>query len=237
MNIQKLRFRLTNFKERKLFTFENYQLLYLDKYTYRERIDTSHIEEDISKLIPDIPLTKYNIKPFFCNITLPYEESQYKISELLCYIYASINSNFEIIKGKHNSFSKTHFWLDNGEIVYSPGLGIITSKEMFESEFRPITVIHNDEINSILKNYNPLDKFYQNSDPDFSINYINNIREEFNKNIEQTFEINDELKKWAREDYFAPMRSALTRQRKYLTKSSQILAHPDIPEDLTQDIE
>lgn len=237
MNIQKLRYGLTDFTERKLFVSENYQLLEQDHYGYRQRSDVTRIQEDIREFMPNIPETKQHITPTFCDILVPYEENQYPLSELLCFIYGSINPTFDIVKGKCKSFSKDHFWLDNGTLVYSPGLGIITSKETFNTVFTPNMIIANESIDNYLRENNNLAQFYKAKDPNFSIDFINKIRDEFNKKVEASFEITEELKKHARDDYFAPMRSALTKQRKYLIKTSHILAHPNIPEEFVKDIE
>lgn len=242
MKIENLRYKLIERDFKKGFEFQIgrplYEIMKLCEYRYSYRLDVKHIKEDINEeYIPEIPATNKDIAESFNPYEVPYKESYFKISELLCFIYGSINSDFNIARGKLKSTFKKHFWLENEDIVYSPGLQIITKKDRFYTEFVPKKIILNGDIDDYLISKNNLAKFYSSNDSNFSVDFITRIKEEFNRRVNATYEINDDLKSKARKEYFKLMRSALTRQRQYLVNNTPIiLSHPDVPKKLVDDI-
>ena len=115
MSLSKLRYSLTNHKEKIIFTYENEKLLIhpsVNDYDLLRRL------EDDLKLMPKIKKTIDDIDIKFYRYD--YNEEIYSKDELLSFILASINNEWDVIKGINFSTGKTHFWLQKDNIVYDP---------------------------------------------------------------------------------------------------------------------
>ena len=94
------------------------------------------IKDDI-ELMPEIEKTLDDIDIKF--YTVGYKEELYYKSELLAFIYASINSEWDIIEGFDTNKGLFHFYLQKDNTIYDPSLALITSKEIYSKTFKQFT--------------------------------------------------------------------------------------------------
>ena len=129
--------------------------------------------------------------------TAGYDEGLYDLSELLCFLYASINENWDIIIGEERATGKKHYYLMTGNIVYDPSLEVIASSERYSRYYENLRVIKNGDIQQYLKDKDNLDKFYNSKrrirflprpQTDFSSRFIENFINDFNQNVNKQFE-------------------------------------------------
>ena len=105
---------------------------------------------------------------------LNYREDVFCKSELLAFIFASIDTDWNVIKVINKYTERTHFWLCNGDIVYDPSLAlaIVTNKDIYQNYFVSLIEMKNSNIFDYLHNKNNLYKFYNN-------NFLNQITQIF----------------------------------------------------------
>ena len=182
MSLSKLRYSLTNHKEKIIFTYENEKLLIhlsVNDYDLLRRL------EDDLKLMPEIKKTIDDVDIKFYRYD--YNEEIYSKDELLSFILASINKEWNVAKGINLTNGKSNYWLQKDNIVYDPSLAIITTEEIYSKNFKKTKEIKNEDVYSYLKENNNLWKFYQKGmlekfkvkrEPNFSISFIEKIRKE-----------------------------------------------------------
>ena len=172
MSIENLRYSLTEHMKRVLFTYENFKLLVIPEFFYLDLI--RQIDDDI-ELMPDILNTIDDCEIKFYKYD--YNEKVFLKSELLAFIFASINDCFDICKCFDINSGKYHYCLKNGDVIYDPSLAVVTNDELYFKRFKLIKVIKNEEVTNYLKENNNLYKFYNkglfNKDSNFSIKFIN----------------------------------------------------------------
>lgn len=246
MSLDKLRYLLTEHRERKFISaYENFKLLIhpsINNYDLLNRI-----EDDI-KLLPEIKATvdKTEIKFYRYN----YNEQVYSKDELLAFIFASINQEWDIIKGIDNVTGKIHFWLKNNDIIFDPSLAVITKEDIFVKRYKKLKEIKNEDIENYLRENNNLYKFYQKGlfkkfntkkNRSFSISFVSEIIKKFNENINKQYILDDEkikkLKEFFSLDDFISFRQVLTQKRISYLQTSKIAVHPSIDENILEDIE
>ena len=248
MDVDKLRYSLTQHIEKLMFTYENFELLIHPSVC--EQFDLiNRIMDDID-LMPEIKPTQDKVDIKFYKYD--YNEDIFSKSELLAFIFASINSDWDIIKGIDLLTSHSHFWLRNGNIVFDPSLSIITDNDIYfnSKRFKLINEIKNNDVKEYLRENNNLCKFYKKSlfkkiykinNPNFSLDFISNILEEFNKNIESQYLLNNEKIKYLKEyimfDDFIELRQVLSKKRKSFLQSNKIAVHPSIDLSILNEIE
>lgn len=232
MKIDKLRYDLTTHVEKFMFTYDNYKLLIHPSINNDDLLN--RLNDDLD-LMPEIPSTIDD-----CDIKFyryDYNEEIYSKSELLAFILASINSDWDIIKGIDFRTGKVHYYLKNGNIIYDPALGVITDLELHSKTFKRIRVIKNSDALEYLKEHNNLYRFYHKGIfnkkcESFSIDFINEIRRRFNNNVFREYELTDEkeneIKDWITRDNFILLRQVLTKKRKSYIQSSNISVHPSV---------
>lgn len=196
------------------------------------------IIDDI-KLMPEIPTTidKAEINFYKYN----YKEENNSKSELLAFIFASINKDWNIIEGIDTTTEKKHYWLETNNIVFDPSSLLVTSKDTYYKGFRKLKELKNEDIIEYIKNNNNLYKFYHKSifknysskkDSSFSIDFINKIIEEFNKNVDKQYSLDNSSIQYLKDniifDDFIKLRQVLTKKRTYFLQSEKIAIHPDI---------
>lgn len=192
-------------------------------------------------LMPEIKPThdKVDIKFY----KYDYNKDIFSNSELLTFIFASINSDWNIIKGIDLLTLHSHFWLRNGNIVFDPSLSIITDNDIYfnSKRFKLLNEIKNDDVKEYLRKNNNLCKFYKKNNQNFSLDFISNILEEFNKNIESQYLLNNEkikyLKKHIILDDFIELRQVLSKKRKSFLQSNKIAVYPSIDLSILNEIE
>jgi len=248
MTIYELRFFLTKCKEYddvfyRSYAYKNYELLVSPDI--KDEDLKSRILDDIS-LLPGIKETKNNLTPKF--YTRAYKESIYPISELLVFFFASINSEWDIVKGEDIDTGEKHFYLESGEYIYDPSLAILTTQELYSKRYIKCEVIANDLIDNHLIANNNLYRYYSKGilalffkNSKFSINLINRFKDEFSNNLQKQYEFEEEkiedlLKSYSLDD-FLKIRQIMTKKRVWELKSDRILAHPDIDEQILDEIE
>lgn len=244
MPLSELRYTLTQHTVRFLLTYENFRLLI---HPSIEDIDLLHRLEDDINLMPKIPKTIDNIDIKFYRFG--YDESIYSKSELLSFIYASINEEWSVIEGIDLSTNTTHFWLKQGEIIYDPSLAIVTNELIYSKYFKEVQEIKNESLRTYLIENDNLHKFYNNKPlfsfmakkkTNFSIKFIDRIKEAFNKNIRDEYELNESRIESIREHFmlenFIELRQVLTKKRKWYLKSSNIAVHPSIDDKILESI-
>lgn len=246
MNLNKLRYFLTEHKQRVLFTYENLRLLAHPSTTiYRNLLN--EIDTDIDA-IPEIKKTRdgTNIKFY----KFDYDDKIYSKSEILSFVFAAINSNWNVIKGTDLSTLKSHFWLKHEDVIFDPSLGVITNESLYSKNFKQLSVIKNEEVKNYLAQNNNLYKFYEKNvfkklssskDNNFSINFINDIVKRFNENINNEYELDEEriehLKNYFMLDHFIELRQVLSHKRKSYLKSNKIAVHPSIDDSILKIID
>lgn len=247
MKIDNLRYTLTDHKvSHSLFSSYVNEMLLVhplvdDKYLLNV------IEDDIS-LLPKIKSTIDNVNVEFYRYN--YNKEIYSKSELLAFIYASINKDWDIIKGVNKTTLKPHYWLRHNDIIFDPSLAIITKEEIYSKEYKKINELKNKDVRTYLKEYNNLYKFYNKDnllntkprkDNIFSIDFINGIIKEFNENIEKQYILDEEkmnhIKRFYGNNNFLEFRQVLSQKRTSFLKSNKIAVYPSIDESILEKIE
>ena len=246
MSLDKLRYAFTEHRERIFISsYENFKLLVHPSIDNDDLLN--RLEDDI-KLLPDIQSTidKTEIKFY----RYDYNEQVYSKDELLAFIFASINQDWDIIKGIDITTGKIHFWLKNNDIVYDPSLAVITKDDIFAKRYKKLKEIKNEDVENYLRENNNLYKFYQKGlfkkfntkkNTSFSIRFVSEIIKKFNENINKQYELDDEkikeLKEFFSHDNFIDFRQALTQKRISYLQSNRIAVHPSIDESILEVIE
>jgi len=246
MSLDKLRYAFTEHRERIfLSSFENFKLLVHPSVDNDDLLN--RLEDDI-KLLPEIQPTidKTEIKFY----RYDYNEQVYSKDELLAFIFASINQDWDIIKGIDVTTGKIHFWLKNNDIVYDPSLAVITKEDIFAKKYKKLKEIKNEDVENYLRENNNLYKFYQKGllkkintkkNASFSIRFVSEIIKKFNENINKQYELDaekiKELKEFFSHDNFIDFRQALTQKRISYLQSNRIAVHPSIDESILEVIE
>ena len=243
MTLDKLRNLLTNHIERVMFTYHNEKLLIHP--SVKENADfndlLNRIKDDI-ELMPEIEKTIDGTEIKF--YVYDYKNLYYQ-SELLAIIFASINQDWNIIKGFDINKGRIHYYLKSNNIIYDPSLSIITTEDIYSKKFKQLKEIKNEDVLNYLRENNNLWKFYHKGilkkDPDFSINFINRIKDKLNKNINAQYILDDnrikEIKDWIIHDDFIPLRQILTKKRISYLQSNKIAVHPSIDKKYLEIIE
>lgn len=236
MSLDKLRYYLTDHNEKFFFTYDNNILLIHPSVYKLDNHDLLNKMEDDIHLIPNIKPTIDKTEITFNRYS--YNEDSYPKSELLAFIYASIDPKWHIIKGLNLTNGTTHFYLRQKEVIYDPALNIITSDKIYSTKFKDLEEIKGEDIISYLSNHNNLAKYYQKKriakkeDPNFSLTFINKIIEEFNNNIAKEYTLDEEkiehIKNYFMLENFLELRQVLSQKRKWYLKSSNIATHPDV---------
>jgi len=246
MSLEELRYSFTEHRKRIFISsYENFKLLVHPSIEADDLLN--RLEDDI-KLLPEINPTidKTEVKFY----RYDYNEQVYSKDELLAFIFASINHDWNIIKGIDLTTGKIHFWLKNSDIIYDPSLAVITSEDIFNKKYKKLKEIKNEEVIKYLEENNNLYKSYQKGlfkkfnikkNTNFSINFINKIIKEFNENISKQYVLDDEkikdLKRFFSHDNFIEFRQALTQKRISYLQSNKIAVHPSIDESIIDIIE
>ena len=241
MKLDKLRYSLTKHIEKVMFTYDNFKLLIhpdMDNDELFERLD------DDLDLMPEIPTTIDGVDIKFYRYD--YKEEIFSKSELLSFILASINKDWDVVKGIDINTGRLHYFLKYNEEVYDPSLAVMTTTQVYYKRFKPIRVIKNTEVENYLKENNNLYRFYHkglfnNKDKDFSINFINDIKRKFNDNFSRQYELNDEkineIKDFFWHDNFIEFRQVLTQRRRYSLRENNISVHPDVDKKVLSEID
>lgn len=246
MSLDKLRYSFTEHRERIFISsYENFKLLVHPSIDNDDLLN--RLEDDI-KLLPDIQSTIDKIEIKFYRYD--YNEQVYSKDELLAFIFASINQDWDIIKGIDITTGKIHFWLKNNDIVYDPSLAVITKEDIFAKRYKKLKEIKNEDVENYLRENNNLYKFYQKGlfkkfntkrNTTFSIRFVSEIIKKFNENINKQYELDDEkikeLKEFFSHDNFIDFRQALTQKRISYLQSNRIAVHPSIDENILEVIE
>ncbi len=244
MSLSKLRYSLTNHKEKIIFTYENEKLLI---HTSVNDYDLLRRLEDDLKLMPEIRKTIDDIDIKFYRYD--YNEEIYSKDEPLSFVLASINKEWNVVKGINLTTGKSHYWLQKDNIVYDPSLAIITTEEIYSKHFKKTKEIKNEDVYSYLKENNNLWKFYQKGmlekfkvkrEPNFSISFIEKIRKEFNKKVTDQYTLDKNVYQSIKEhmflDDFIRLRQVLTQKRISYLESKNIALHPDVNPNILESI-
>lgn len=246
MSLEKLRYSFTEHRKRIFISsYENFKLLVHPSIEADDLLN--RLEDDI-KLLPEINPTidKTEVKFY----RYDYNEQVYSKDELLAFIFASINHDWNIIKGIDVTTGKIHFWLKNNDIVYDPSLAVITKEDIFAKKYKKLKEIKNEDVEIYLRENNNLYKFYQKGlfkkintkkNASFSIRFVSEIIKKFNENINKQYELDaekiKELKEFFSHDNFIDFRQALTQKRISYLQSNMIAVHPSIDESILEVIE
>ena len=248
MDLDKLRYSLTQHIEKLAFTYENFKLLIHPSVCGQFDL-INRIMDDID-LMPEIMSTQDKVEIKFYDYD--YNKDIFNKSELLAFIFASINSNWNIIKGIDLETGNSHFWLKNDTVVFDPSLAILTSDNIYldSKRFKSIKEIKNNDVNEYLRENNNLFKFYKKgifkdfyrkNNLNFSLNFINKILEEFNRNIESQYILDDERIKKIKENFwhdnYIELRQVLSKKRKSFLQSNKIAVHPSVDLGILNEIE
>lgn len=243
MALDKLRYFLTEHVERFMFTYHNEKLLIHPSVKENGDYDDliNRIKDDI-ELMPEIEkaIDGSDIKFYVYD----YKNLYYQ-NELLAFIFASINQDWNVIKGFDINKKRFHYWLKSGNVIYDPSLTIITSDEVYSKKFIQLKEIKNEDIIDYIKQNNNLWKFYHKGiskkDSNFSINFINNIIAELNKNINAQYILDEnrikKIKDWIIHNDFIQLRQVLTQKRISYLQSNKIALHPSVDESILETIE
>ena len=155
MSIENLRYNLTEHMKRVMFTYENFKLLIHPEFFTSDLVE--RLEDDLD-LMPEIPSTIDDCEIKFYRYD--YKENIYTKSELLVFILASINKEFDIYKGIDITTGKIHWFLKNGNLIYDPSLAVITSDNLYLKRFKILRVIKNEDVLNYIKENNNLYRFY-----------------------------------------------------------------------------
>lgn len=246
MNLDKLRYYLTEHIEKYLFTCENLRLLIHPSVTSNRDL-LNKLDDDI-ELMPEIKKTLDGMDIKFYRFD--YREDIYSKSELLSFIFASIDNDWNVIKGIDLDTCKSHFWLKHDNVVFDPSLAVVTNESLYSKRFKQLSEIKNEEVMNFFIENNNLYKFYEKKKfkkfqvskyHNFSIDFINEIIEEFNKNISKEYVLDEEriqnIKQYFMLDDFIRLRQVLSQKRKSYLKSSNIAVHPSIDNSILNIIE
>ena len=240
MRLDKFRYSLTEHVEKFMFTYDNFKLLIHPDIRNNELIE--RLKDDIN-LMPEIPNTIDNINIKF--YLYDYNEELFSKSELLAFIFASINKDWDVCKGIDITTGKVHYYLKYNTEIYDPSLGVITISELYSKRFKELRVIKNSELLNYLKENNNLYRFYHKGlfnkkDKDFSINFINDLKNKFKVNVEKEYELNDdkikEIKDFFWHDNFINFRQVLTGDRKSKLRENNISIHPLVDKSILDEI-
>ena len=240
MSIENLRYNLTEHMKRVMFTYENFKLLIHPEFFTSDLVE--RLEDDLD-LMPEIPSTIDDCEIKFYRYD--YKENIYTKSELLVFILASINKEFDIYKGIDITTGKIHWFLKNGNLIYDPSLAVITSDNLYLKRFKILRVIKNEDVLNYIKENNNLYRFYHKGlfskkDNNFSIDFINNIKSRFKDNVEKQYELDDDkiddIKKFFWHNYFLKFRQVLTCERLSVLKENKIAIHPSVDKSILDDI-
>lgn len=245
MELNKLRYSLTQHKEKHFFTYENLKLLI---HPSINQMDLLNKLMDDLELIPEIPKTKDGtIIKFY---KYDYDEIIFSKSELLAFIFASIDEEWDIIKGIDITTGKIHFWLKNNDTIFDSSLSVITNENLYSKTFKQLQEIKNSNIRNYLVENDNLLKFYKkvkfvkflkSGRTNFSISFIDKIIKQFNENIKKQFILDknsiEEIKKYFMLNDFIRLRQVLSQKRKYYLQSNRIAIHPSIDESILVEIE
>ena len=239
--LDKLRYLFTEHIEKFMFTIDNYKLLIHP--SVKNNYDLLNRIMDDIELMPEIDKTLDNVDIKFYR--LGYKEEMYYKSELLAFIFASINSDWNIVKGLDINKGRIHFWLKKDNVIFDPSLAIITSEEIYSKKFKQLQEIKNEEIYGYLSENNNLWKFYYKNkikrDSKFSFDFIKGLVDKFNQNVNNQYILDEksieEIKDWITHDNFIRLRQVLTQKRISYLQSSQISLHPSVDESILKVIE
>ncbi len=243
MVLDKLRYFLTGHTERLFFNYENLRLLIHPSITSCNDL-LNKLEDDI-ELMPKIEMTSDGTKIKFYRFD--YDNDIYSKNELLSFVFASIDSDWNIIRGIDLSTGKLHFWLKHSNTIFDPSLAVITNENLYSKKFRQFNEIKNKEVRDYLIDHNNLYQFYEGGmikgfqrsrNSHFSIDFINQIIEEFNMNVEREYVLDTEgiesLKQHFMHDHFIKLRQVLSQKRKSYLKSGNIAVHPSIDDSILE---
>ncbi len=236
MDIEKIRYFLTNYKEKNIFTYENYQMLIHPSLSpYKDLI--LQIEDDI-RLMPRISKTgdKTPIKFYLYD----YDKDIYSKSEILAFIYAAINPKFTIIEGLDKE-NNSHFYLKLNDIIFDPSLSIITKEYIYNQVFNFKEAIKPEDLTLYLEKNNNLAKYYKKEKQKyFSLTLISSVKRRFKRNVEEEYTLDPQkyayLKSHFMTDNFILLRSILTHARQSYLKSSNIALYPTVNPSILFDI-
>lgn len=241
MKLDKLRYELTEHREKVMFTYDNFKLLIhpdMDNDELFERLD------DDLDLMPEIPRTIDGVDIRYYRYD--YNEEIFYKSELLSFILAAINKDWDIVKGFDINTGRLHYFLKYNDEIYDPSLAVMTKYDLYSKRFKTIKVIKNEEVEEYLKENNNLYRFYHKGlfnkkDKDFSINFINNIKRKFNENFCRQYELSDEkieeIKDFFWHDNFIDFRQVLTCRRKSSLVKNKISIHPSVDKKVLDEID
>ena len=136
MGLDTLRYNLTKHMKRVMFTYENFKLLIHPDIDYDDVLE--RLNDDLD-LMPEIQSTKDDIEIKFYRYD--YKENIFSKSELLAFVFASINKDWDIIKGIDINTGKVHYFLKCDNRIFDPSLGVITVSELYSNRFITIKVI------------------------------------------------------------------------------------------------
>lgn len=245
MKLDQLRYSLTQHIEKYFFTEANLVLLIHPAINQADLLNK--LSDDLD-LMPNLPNTKDNTTIKFYQYD--YDETIFSKSELLAFIFAVIDEEWDIVKGIDIRTGKLHFWLKNNDVIYDPSLVVITNQNLYSKTFKPLQEIPNENIRSYLKENDNLLKFYKTikfrdylklRKTDFSINFIEKISRQFNENIQKQFTLDkksiEEIKNHCVYDDFIRLKQVLLQKRKYYVQSNKIAIHPSIDASILGEIE
>ena len=243
MTVDETRLFLTNCEEIKS-AYRKHQLLIAPEV--EDKMLVSKLFDNIN-LLPEIENTRDKQTPKF--YTSDYNENMYKKSELLAFLYASVEPEWDIIKGKDRETDKEHFYLKNGEYIYAPSLSILTTDSLYSKRYLEIEKIKNKSIDKYLTENNNLYRFYskgifsflfKKKNANFSIKLKKKFQQMFEENIIKQYEINEEniqeLRESFKYDDFLRIRQVLSKKRTFELESNEILAHPSIDKQVLDKI-
>lgn len=244
MELSKLRYSLTQHTEKFFFTYENLRLLI---HPSVGQMDLLNKLMDDLELMPEVPRTKDNTTIKFYQFD--YDETIFSKDELLAFIFASIDEEWDIIKGIDIRTGKIHYWLKTNDTIFDPSLSVITNTNLYCKTFKQLQEIKNANIKGYLRENDNLSKFYKkvrfmnflSERTDFSINFIDRIIKQFNENIKKQFILDknsiEEIKEHFMLDDFIRLRQVLSQKRKYYLQSNRIAIHPSVDESILVEIE
>jgi len=246
MTLEELRYFLTEHTKSILWKCENFRLLIhpsINRYS-----DLANKVEDDIKLMPEIKSTQDGTDIKFYRFD--YNEDVYSKGELLSFVFASIDSDWNVIKGMDLDAGESHFWLKYNNVIFDPSLAVITTESFYSERFKQLSEIRNEEVRKYLVDNNNLYNFYEKraflnfskrKNSNFSIDFIDKIVEEFNANISKEYTLDkgriEHIKQFFMLDDFIELRQVLTQKRKYYLKSNNIAVHPSIDDSILETIE
>ena len=238
MKIQELRRFLTGKDNH--WDYENYSLLISSDANNKKLLDRMY--EDMEELLPPIKPTAQKTIPKISQHS--YNEYYYQISELLAFIYASVNDDWNVVKGADIKRDREHFFLKSGNYIYDPSLAIFVLEEDYYKKYRPIQEINNSDIKEYLSQNNNLYKFYNRfgnlgmeKHKDFSIKFIEQIRSQFMNNLKSKYEITPQNVEKIKTIGDTAIKCSLTNRREYQLESENIFIHPDVDDSILAVIE